>query len=68
MFAPTTVDERNFMTVRQYAAREGITLGTAYRRIWAGQVKASRFFDRWVIQDIGRVDRARDDADTDGQG
>ncbi len=55
------------MTVRQYAAREGITLGTAYRRIWAGQVKASRFLDRWVIQDVGLDERARDDAETDGQ-
>jgi hypothetical protein len=67
MFAPTTVDERNFMTVRQYAVREGITLGTAYRRIWAGQVKASRFFDRWVIQDVGLDERTRDDAETDKQ-
>ncbi len=55
------------MTVRQYAVREGITLGTAYRRIWAGQVKASRFFDRWVIQDVGLDERTRDDAETDKQ-
>jgi len=61
------VDEPNVMTVRQYAAREGITLGTAYRRIWAGQVKASRFFDRWVIQDVDRVKPTRDDGDMDGE-
>jgi hypothetical protein len=67
MFAPTNVDEPNVMTVRQYAAREGITLGTAYRRVWAGQVNASQFFGRWVIQDVGRVKRARDDAETDGK-
>lgn len=55
------------MTVRQYAAREGITLGTAYRRVWSGQVKASRFLDRWVIQEVDRVERPQDDAETEGQ-
>ena len=37
------------LTVREYAAREGITLGTAYRRIGEGQIKAEQFYGRWVI-------------------
>jgi hypothetical protein len=37
------------LTVREYAAKEGITLGTAYRRIWEGQVKAEQFYGRWLI-------------------
>ncbi len=37
------------MTVREYAAKEGITLGTAYRRIWEGQVKAEQLYGRWLI-------------------
>jgi hypothetical protein len=37
------------MTVREYAAKEGITLGTAYRRIWEGQVRAEQFYGRWLI-------------------
>ncbi len=37
------------LTVREYAAREGITLGTAYRRIWEGSVKAEQFLGRWLI-------------------
>ncbi len=37
------------LTVREYAAREGITLGTAYRRIWEGQIKAEQFYGRWLI-------------------
>jgi hypothetical protein len=37
------------MTVREYAAKEGITIGTAYRRIWEGQVKAEQFYGRWLI-------------------
>jgi hypothetical protein len=37
------------LTVREYAAREGITLGTAYRRIWERQIKAEQFYGRWLI-------------------
>ncbi len=37
------------LTVREYAAKEGITLGTAYRRIWEGSVKAEQFLGRWLI-------------------
>ena len=41
--------EESALTVREYAAKEGITLGTAYRRIWEGQVKAEQFLGRWLI-------------------
>lgn len=37
------------MTVREYALKEGITLGTAYRRIWEGSVKAEQLLGRWLI-------------------
>jgi hypothetical protein len=37
------------ITVRQYAVKEGVTLGTAYRRIWEGQIKAEQFYGRWLI-------------------
>jgi hypothetical protein len=37
------------LTVREYAAKEGITLGTAYRRIWEGQITAEQFYGRWLI-------------------
>lgn len=37
------------LTVRQYAQREGITLQTAYRRIWQRQVPARRRYGRWLI-------------------
>jgi hypothetical protein len=47
----TTVDRQGeVITVREYAARKRITLGTAYRRIWAGQVDAQQFFGRWLIR------------------
>lgn len=36
-------------TVREYAQREGITLQTAYRRIWDGKVKAVQFMGRWLV-------------------
>jgi hypothetical protein len=58
MATTTNVDERDrpqsggVLTVREYATREGITLGTAYRRIWAGQVYAQQFFGRWLIRDL----------------
>lgn len=37
------------LTVREYARQEGITIQTAYRRIWEGQVKAEQFLGRWLI-------------------
>ncbi len=37
------------ITVREYAAQKGVTLGTAYRRIWEGQIKAEQFYGRWLI-------------------
>jgi hypothetical protein len=39
----------NAMTVREYAAKERISLGTAYRRIWEGRVTAHQVLGRWVI-------------------
>jgi len=52
MQSPTNIDRRDLLTVRQYAARKQITLGTAYRRIWAGQVEATQFLGRWLINDV----------------
>ena len=37
------------LTVREYARQEGITIQTAYRRIWDGQVKAKQILGRWLI-------------------
>jgi hypothetical protein len=37
------------MTVREYATQERVTLGTVYRRIWEGQVKAEQVYGRWLI-------------------
>jgi hypothetical protein len=37
------------LTLREYASRERITLGTAYRRIWEGKVHATQVFGRWLI-------------------
>lgn len=38
-----------FITVREYATKEGISLGSAYRRIWEGRVEARQLLGRWVI-------------------
>lgn len=38
------------LTLRKYAAQEGISLGTAYRRIWEGKVAAHQILGRWVIE------------------
>lgn len=40
----------NEITVRDYARKEGITIGTAYRRLWEGQVRAIKVLGRWVVQ------------------
>lgn len=37
------------MTVREYAVKERISLGSAYRRIWEGRVQAHQILGRWVI-------------------
>lgn len=37
------------ITLRDYAIQEGITMGTAYRRLWEGRVQATKFYGRWVI-------------------
>ena len=41
--------DKDQLTVREYARQEGITIQTAYRRIWDGQVKAEQFLGRWLI-------------------
>lgn len=38
------------MTLRDYAIQEGITMGTAYRRLWEGRVGATKFYGRWLIE------------------
>jgi hypothetical protein len=47
------------LTVREYAMKEGVTLGTAYRRIWEGQVAARQVYGRWLIS-------SGNDAEQDG--
>jgi hypothetical protein len=37
------------MAVREYATKERISLGSAYRRIWEGRVQAHQVLGRWVI-------------------
>jgi len=37
------------LTVREYARQQRISLQTAYRRIWQGQVSAQQFYGRWLI-------------------
>ena len=41
------------MTLRDYALQEGITMGTAYRRLWEGRVRATKFYGRWLIDPEG---------------
>ena len=43
------MEERKQITVREYALKEGVTLGTVYRRLWAKQIKAEQFYGRWLI-------------------
>jgi hypothetical protein len=38
------------LTLREYANREGISLGSAYRRVWEGRVPAKQLLGRWVIE------------------
>ena len=38
------------LTLRQYATQEGISLGTAYRRIWEGKVQARQILGRWIVE------------------
>jgi hypothetical protein len=37
------------MTVREYAAHERISLGTAYRRLWEGRVPAMKHDGCWIV-------------------
>lgn len=42
-------DTERELTVREYAREEGITLQTAYRRIWEGRVSAKQVLGRWLV-------------------
>ena len=37
------------LTVRDYARSQGVTIQTAYRRIWDGRVPARQIYGRWLI-------------------
>lgn len=51
--------EEKGMEVRDYASKEQISLGTVYRRIWEGRVRATKRYGRWVISsDVCRHDHA----------
>lgn len=39
----------SILSVREYANQEGITICTAYRRVWQGQVPAEQILGRWFI-------------------
>lgn len=43
------LDERRTVTPREYAELMGCHLGTAYNRLWKGQVEARRYLGRWLI-------------------
>lgn len=59
-----TIDRQaEAITVREYAARKRISLGTAYRRIWAGQVPAQQFLGRWLIRDVEPDTHAMDNSE-----
>jgi hypothetical protein len=52
----------NAISLREYAAKEGISLGTAYRRLWEGRVSATKCDGRWLIStSIDRIDEKRED-------
>jgi hypothetical protein len=36
------------LTVREYTRQHGITLQTAYRRVWDGRVNVRRVYGRWL--------------------
>ena len=38
------------ISIRTYARKEEITIGTAYRRVWEGKVPARQDNGRWLIQ------------------
>jgi len=37
------------MSVRSYAIKEGVSLGTVYRRLWEGRIDATKRDGRWLI-------------------
>jgi hypothetical protein len=43
------------LTLREYARQQGITLQSAYRRIWNGKVPAERLDGRWIISADGQA-------------
>jgi hypothetical protein len=49
------------LTVREYAKKEGITLGTAYRRIWEGHVSARQVYGRWLISLSNSVEQTTEE-------
>lgn len=38
------------LSVREYAKQQGITICTAYRRVWQGDVPAEQILGRWFVQ------------------
>jgi hypothetical protein len=39
------------LTLREYAARERISMQTAYRRIWESRISARQVYGRWLISE-----------------
>jgi len=37
------------MSVREYAIRNGKTIGTIYRQVWEGRIGAEKIDGRWLI-------------------
>jgi hypothetical protein len=37
------------MTVREYATKKQVTLGTVYRWLWQGRLDARQLYGRWLI-------------------
>ena len=56
----------NAISLRDYAAKEGISLGTAYRRLWEGRVSATKCDGRWLIlTSTGRTEEGGRDGKAD---
>jgi len=53
------------ISIREYAENEGISLGTAYRRVWEGRASATKRDGRWVIL-TGTPGRNPDSVERDG--
>ena len=37
------------LSVRQFALKEKLSLGSVYRRLWQGQLRATKLDGRWLI-------------------